>query len=56
MDGVVAHLALNSGWAGEVREFGEKAVDRCAVADGLHAWDMCAGCFGRDKQRSDPIQ
>jgi hypothetical protein len=26
MDSVVAHFAQDSGWAGEVREFGEEAV------------------------------
>jgi hypothetical protein len=31
------HFALDSGWAGEVREFGEEAVDRCAATDGLDA-------------------
>lgn len=35
MDGVVAHLALDSGGAGEVREFGEEAVERRAGIDGL---------------------
>jgi hypothetical protein len=37
MDSVVAHFALDSGWAGEVREFGEEAVERCATTDGLDA-------------------
>jgi hypothetical protein len=56
VDGIVAHLALNSGWTDDIRERGEKAVQRCAVTDGLHAWDICAGCFSRGKQRSDPVQ
>jgi hypothetical protein len=56
VDSVVAHLALNSGWAGEVWDFGEKAVDRCAVTDGFHTWNMCTGCFGWGKQRSDLVQ
>jgi hypothetical protein len=50
MDNVVEHLALDSGWASEVREFGEETVDRCAVTDGLHALDQGAGCFGRGRQ------
>jgi hypothetical protein len=35
--GVVAHFGLNSGRPGEVQEFGEEAVDRCADTDGLDA-------------------
>jgi hypothetical protein len=37
MDSVVTHFALDSGWAGEVREFGEEAVDRGAATEGLDA-------------------
>jgi hypothetical protein len=37
MDSVVTHFALDFGWAGEVRKFGEEAVDRCAATDGLDA-------------------
>jgi hypothetical protein len=37
MDSVVVHFALDSGWAGEVREFGEEACNRCAATDGLDA-------------------
>jgi hypothetical protein len=55
MDIVVTHFALDSGWASEIREFGEEAVDRRAVADGLHAWDLCAGCLGVGRRR-DSVQ
>jgi hypothetical protein len=56
VDGVVAHFALDSGWTSKVREFGEKAVDRCAVADGLDSGDQRAGCLSRFRQRCDPVQ
>jgi hypothetical protein len=36
-DGVVAHLALDSGRPSEIREFGEKTVDLCAASVGLDA-------------------
>jgi hypothetical protein len=36
-DGIAAYFALDSGWTSEVREFGKKAVDRCAATDGLDA-------------------
>jgi phage-related minor tail protein len=32
----------DSGWASEVREFGEEAVDRCAASVGLDAGDQSA--------------
>jgi hypothetical protein len=38
--GVVAHFMLDSGWASEVREFGEKAIDGCASTDGIDAGDQ----------------
>jgi hypothetical protein len=56
MDSVVAHFALDSGWASEVREFGEEAVDQCAASDGLDAGDQRAGVLGRYRQRCDPVQ
>jgi hypothetical protein len=37
--GAVAHFALDSGWAGELWELSEEAVDRSAISDGLHARD-----------------
>jgi hypothetical protein len=40
MNGTVAHLALDVGWAGELRELNEETVDRSAASDGLHAWDL----------------
>jgi hypothetical protein len=43
----MADFALDSGWAGEVREFGEDVVDRCAASDGLDAGDQRAGGLGR---------
>jgi hypothetical protein len=36
----MADFALDSGWPCEFREFGEDAVDRCAVSDGLDAGDQ----------------
>jgi hypothetical protein len=46
MNVVVAHFALDSGGASEVREFGE-VIDRCTATDGLNAGDQRAGCLGR---------
>jgi hypothetical protein len=43
----MADIALDSGWAGEVREFDEDAVDRCAASDSLDAEDQRAGGLGR---------
>jgi hypothetical protein len=43
----MADFALDSGWASEVREFGEDAVDRCAASDVLDAGDQHAGGLGR---------
>jgi hypothetical protein len=43
----MADFALDSGWASEVREFGEDAVDRCAGSDGLYVGDQCAGGLAR---------
>jgi hypothetical protein len=40
MDRVVAHFPVDSGWAGEVRDFGEEAVDRWAATDGLDAGNL----------------
>jgi hypothetical protein len=40
VNGVVAHLALDSGWSGELRELSEETVDPGAMSDGLHARDM----------------
>jgi hypothetical protein len=50
MDSVVAHFTLDSGWASEVWEFGEEAVDQCAASDGLDAWDQWSGCLGQVRQ------
>ena len=46
----MAHLALDPGWVGEVREIGE-VVDGCVATDGLHGWNMRADCFGRGRRR-----
>jgi hypothetical protein len=43
----MADFALDFGWAGEVREFGEDALDRCAASDGLDAGDQHAGGLGQ---------
>jgi hypothetical protein len=40
VNGAVAHFALDSGWAGELREISEEDVDRNAVSDGLHGRDL----------------
>jgi hypothetical protein len=56
MEGVMADFALDFGWASEVREFGEEAVDRCAASYGLDAGDQHAGCLGQYGQRLDPVQ
>jgi hypothetical protein len=37
----MADFVLNSGYASEVGEFGEDAVDRCATSDGLGAGGTC---------------
>jgi hypothetical protein len=47
MEGVVAHFALDSGWAREVREFGEETVHWCAASDDLDAGDQRAGGLDR---------
>jgi hypothetical protein len=47
VDSIMAVFALDSGWAGEVRESGEDAIDRCAASDGLDAGDQRAGGLGR---------
>jgi hypothetical protein len=43
----MADIVLDFGWASEVRDFGEDAVDRCAASDGLDAGDQRAGGLGR---------
>jgi hypothetical protein len=50
-DSILADFALDSGWASEVREFGEDAVDRCVAIDGLDPGDQRAGSFDRYVQR-----
>jgi hypothetical protein len=40
VNSAVAHFVLDSGWAGELRELGEEAVDRSAVSDDLQARDL----------------
>jgi hypothetical protein len=37
---VVAYFAPGSGRVGQFPEHSEEAVDRSAVSDGLHAWDL----------------
>jgi hypothetical protein len=39
-------FALDSGWASEVREFGEETVDHCATSNGLDVEDQRAGGLG----------
>jgi hypothetical protein len=50
MESVVVHLTLDSGWASEIREFGEEVVDQWAITVGLHTLDQCAGCLGQGRQ------
>ena len=56
MNGVLSYLALDSGWAGHVRELCVEVVDRCAVADGLYTDDHYVGRRGRGCQRRDLVQ
>jgi hypothetical protein len=55
MDSAIADLTLDSGWASEVREFGEEAVYRCAASDGLDAGDQRVDGLGRYRKRRDSI-
>jgi hypothetical protein len=55
MDSVMADLALESVWASEVRDFGEEAVDRCAVSYDLDVGGQRVGGLGRYTQR-DSVQ
>jgi hypothetical protein len=41
VNGAEAHFALDSGWAGELRELSEEAVDRSAASDDLHSLGTC---------------
>jgi hypothetical protein len=41
----MAYFVLESGWPCEVRKFGEEAVDRCGVSEGLDAGDRPVGGF-----------
>jgi hypothetical protein len=40
VNGVVAQLAMDSGWSGELQEISEVTVDRGVVSDGFHARDV----------------
>jgi hypothetical protein len=42
----VVDFALDSGWASEVQELCEEAIDWCAANDGLNAVDLDAGGLG----------
>jgi hypothetical protein len=46
MHSVIVDFALDSGWASEVRDFGEEAVDRCATTDVLNAREQRVGSLG----------
>jgi hypothetical protein len=56
MDRVMADFVLDSGWASDIRELSEEAVNRCAASDGLNAGDQRAGGLGCYKQQHDTIQ
>jgi hypothetical protein len=55
VDRIMADFALDSGWAREVRKFGE-SVDRCATSDDLDAGAQRAGGLSRYRQRCDSVQ
>jgi hypothetical protein len=56
VDGVVAHLALDSSGASEVRKLGQQGIDRSTATDDFHAQDQRTGGLGRGRQRRDSIQ
>jgi hypothetical protein len=56
MASIMADFAVDSGWEGGVREFGEEAVERCAASDGVNAGDQRVGGLGRYGQRRDSVQ
>jgi hypothetical protein len=56
VDGVVAHLALDTRGANEVWKLGEKCVDRRTAADDFHAVGLQTGSLGRGRQRRDCVQ
>jgi hypothetical protein len=56
MDSFMTVFALDSGWASDIREFGEKGVDCCAASDDLDAGDKRAGVLGQYGQRRDSVQ
>jgi hypothetical protein len=47
VDSIMVDFALDSGRPCEVPVFGEDAVDRCAVSDGLDAGGRCVGGLDR---------
>jgi hypothetical protein len=50
MNSVMVDFAQDSGWASEVWEFGEQAVNRCASSDCLDAGDQRIGGMGWYRQ------
>jgi hypothetical protein len=56
VDSVVAHLALDTRGANEVRELGKKCVDRSTATDDFHAAGLRTGSLGRGRQRRDCVQ
>jgi hypothetical protein len=56
VNGVVAHLALDTRGANEVWKLGEKCVDRRTATDDFHAGGLRIGSLDKDRQRSDSVQ
>jgi hypothetical protein len=55
VDGAVAHLALDTCGANEVRKFGEKGVARSTANDDFDAVDTRTVGLGRNRQRRDSV-
>jgi hypothetical protein len=56
VNSLVAHLALDTRGANEVRELGEKCVDRRTANDDFHAGSLRFGSLGRGRQRRDCVE
>jgi hypothetical protein len=56
VDGVVAHLTLDTHEANEVWKLGEKSVDRRTVTDDFHAGSLRTGSLGKGRQGSDSVK
>jgi hypothetical protein len=56
VDGIVAHLALDSSGTSEVLKLGEDAVDCCIAIYDFDAGNPRTGSLGRSRQQSDSVQ